>query len=112
LSGLDESDLKALLADPRLPIVDRAYRNPGFRHVLVWRAVAMAEAKHGGRAGLEGELDAAVEAVGGERLETVDPWRWIPDLLRRLRGAPLPPRDDVYAIPEEFFEASQRAPGG
>jgi hypothetical protein len=101
---IDEAQLRSLLAEPRLPMVDRAYRNPGFRHVLAWRLLAMAEARYGNKPELEAELDAAVEAAGGDRSRTIDPWRWIPDLVRQARGAPQPPREDVYAIPERFFE--------
>jgi hypothetical protein len=101
---LSEGDLKGLLADPRMP-EQRVHRgDDGFRHVLVWRLVAQAEAHHGPRPDLESELDALVERVGGRRIDVVDPWRWAPDLIRRLRGRALPPRDDVYAIPEALFE--------
>jgi hypothetical protein len=101
---LDEEDLKALLGEPRLGMVERTYRNPGFRHVLVWRLLSMAEAKYGSRPNLEQDLDSVVERVGGERIAMVDPWRWLPDVLRRLRGSPLPPREDIYAVPAGFVE--------
>jgi hypothetical protein len=103
MTDLGESDLRALLYDPRLPTVERAYRNPGFRHVLVWRMLALAEVRLGNKPDLEQTLDALVEQVGGERLNVLDPWRWLPDLARRMGGKLLPPRDDVYAIPEGFY---------
>ena len=101
---LTESDLRALLADNRLPEQRVIRGDDGFRHVLVWRLVALAEARHGYRPDLEAHVDALVERAGGRRVDLVDPWRWIPDVVRRLRRQALPLRDDLYAIPERLFD--------
>lgn len=111
MQNLDDSDLKRLLTDTRLPTVDRTYRNPGFRHFLVWRTLALAEAEFGRRTDLDKTVETLVERVGGERIDTVDPWRWLPDLARRMLGQPLPPREDVYAIPEQFVDSAVSSVG-
>lgn len=64
----------------------------------------MAEARLGYSQSLNTELEEAIEEIGGRRLEVIDPWRVLPDILRRLRRQALPPRDDVFEIPEAFFE--------
>lgn len=48
-----------------------------------------------------------IKGVGGSRLEVIDPWRVVPDLIRRLRAQPVPPRDDVYEVPESLFAEDQ-----
>ena len=83
-------------------------RHPGFRHVLVWRVQALAEARFNDVPDLEARLDRLVSELGGERLKVVDPWRWLPDLVRRARGQLLPLREDLYAIPEDFFTGSDQ----
>jgi hypothetical protein len=102
-----EPGLAELLADPRLPVVESVRRDPGFRHVVVWRLVALAEAEWGEKPGLESRLDELVEQAGGHRLGMVDPWRAIPDVVRRALGRPLPPREDLYALPERLFPADK-----
>jgi len=82
----------------------RVRRGGDGRHVLVWRLVALAEARLGPSADREAELDAFVEAVGGQRLNAVDPWRVVPDLVRKLKDAPSPPREDIYELPSSFLE--------
>ena len=98
-----EPQLRTLLADSRVPVVEGVRRDQGFRHVLVWRLVALAEAEWGSRPDLESSLDGLVEEAGGHRLGMIDPWRAIPDLVRRAVGRPRPPREDMYALPERLF---------
>ncbi len=71
--------------------------------VLVWRLVALAEARLPDVPNLEEALDQLIEDVGGARYQMIDPWRWLPDLLRRLTGQLQPLNEDLYGIPEDFL---------
>jgi hypothetical protein len=103
---LTESDLRSLLADPRLRL-QRVHGDRGNRHVFAWRLVALAEARFGWAADLEGQVDALVSEAGGQRIEMIDPWRWVPNLLRRLARRPLPPDEDLYVLPAHLFPAER-----
>jgi hypothetical protein len=41
-------------------------------------------------------------------VDVVDPWRLMPDRIRRVLGRPLPPRDDLYEIPESLWADDAR----
>ena len=98
----EDERLLAVFRDPALPEVD-VKRGGGARHFLVWRTVALAEARLGHHRDMEQRLDSYVSGVGGRRLGMVDPWRFITDLVRRVRRLPLPPNEDIYEIPEEIL---------
>ena len=104
LVPLTAVDLRALLEDERLPF-ETVARASGERMVLVWRLVALAESRHPDVENVEAELDRVVEHVGGRRYGMLDPWRWLPDLVRRLTGNLKPLNEDLYGIPQSFFAA-------
>lgn len=104
-----DDQLRSLFLDPSLRWV-RVRRGAGYRHVLVWRVLSLAEARLGNSPGLKHRLDSVVDQIGGQRLGMLDPWRVIPDLVRRFRGQLSPPKEDLYEIPESFFGAGQDEP--
>ena len=98
--------LRQLLADFDLPTAT-VYRGEGFIHVPAWRLVAVAKRLYKLGDDAERVTDVAVAEVGGERISVVDPWRVLPDLLRKVRGRPSLPSSDLYAIPGDFFRAAR-----
>jgi len=96
-------DLRQMLKELELPRT-KVHRGGDFQHIPVWRVVAIVSRRYGLGDDAERQLDSLVKTLGGHRLDSVDPWRVIPDLIKRLRGEPLPPRADLYALPDDLFD--------
>jgi len=100
---MDADDLRGLLLEVDLPR-QRVRRGGEGEYIPAWRVVAVAKRVLGLGDDAERQVDAAVVAAGGTRIAVVDPWRVLPDAVRRLRGRPLPPKDDLYAIPSGLLD--------
>ena len=81
-------------------------------HLPAWRLVAVARRRHTLGDDAERMVDAVVAEIGGERVSVVDPWRVLPDLIRKLRRRPPLPKGDLYVIPRDFFQAAREGPNG
>ncbi|HEX2161977.1 MAG TPA: hypothetical protein VHF88_09180 [Thermoleophilaceae bacterium] len=96
-------DLKQLVRDVELPR-QKVYRAGDVQYVPAWRLVAVASRSYGLGEDAEKQVDALVVELGGKRIDVVDPWRVIPDLIKRLLGRPIPPREDLYELPTTMLE--------
>jgi hypothetical protein len=100
---LTDSDLEQLLLDPRLGF----WIAIGMGKVLgvdVDELLRLSRERHGERDDLQGQLDAYVNSIGGERHEVdinLDDVRR--RIWRRLRGRSNPPPQPIYTIPVRFF---------
>jgi hypothetical protein len=93
-------ELKQLLRDPDCPWAARYFRgSPGMRAIVVPDLEKFAARRLGEAALGSGDLDEAVRAIGGKKLEMIDPWTAPQRWLKRLMGRPAPSAD-VYEIPE------------
>ena len=106
MSEPHDVDLANVLRDPSLPPAN-VRRGQGFQYRVVWRVVALAEARLGSSSDMERQIDAFVNRVGGRRVRVLDPWRGISSVVRRARGDLPPLREDLYELPESFFGSTR-----
>lgn len=106
---LSPEALREIISDSDLP-TQAVYRGGDGVHLSAWRLVAVARRRHMLGDDAERMMDAAVAEIGGERVSVVDPWRVLPDLIRKLRGRPPVPKEDLYFIPSDFFQAAREGP--
>ncbi len=101
--------LREIISEFDLPTA-KVYLGGDAVHLPAWRLVAVAKRRYALGDDAERAVDVAVAEIGGERVSLVDPWRVLPDLIRKLRGRPSPPKGDLYIIPGDFFRARERLP--
>jgi len=68
---------------------------------MVGDVLAAARRRYPGVPDIEEQVDAFVDARGGDRTGVVDPWRAMANVLRRLGGRAVVGRDDIYALAVE-----------
>jgi len=98
---LSPEALREIIAEFELPI-QKVYRGGIDVHLSAWRLVAVTKRRYALGEDAEQITDAAVMEIGGKRVSVVDPWRVLPDLIRKLRGRPPLPNGDLYVIPDDF----------
>lgn len=82
------------------------YGDRGRKHILVSSVLTAGRSRYPDVADLEAKLDEFVRSVGGERIETVDPWRALGNFGRRLIRRPPQPPDDLYALPNDVLSGA------
>jgi len=105
---LTPETLREIIAEAGLPIQE-VHRGGGDIHVLAWRLVAVAKRRCILGEDAEQRVDAAVGEIGGKRVSVVDPWRVLPDLIRKLRGRSPLPAGDLYVIPGDVFQTARES---
>jgi hypothetical protein len=104
---LSPEALREIIVEFELPI-QKVYRGGREVHIPAWRLVVVAKRRYMLGDDAEQVTDRAVTGIGGERISVVDPWRVLPDLIRKLRGRSPLPKDDLYVIPGDVFQAARK----
>jgi hypothetical protein len=104
---LSPEALSEIIAECELP-VQKVSRGGLYVYVPAWRLVAVAKRRYMLSEDAGWVTDRAVREIEGKRVSLVDPWRVLPDLVRKLRSRPLPPKGDLYAIPDDFVRAARK----
>jgi hypothetical protein len=99
-----QEDVAQLLRDPSCP---RARVLNAQHMVPVLPFIAFARSRRFATSDIETVTDAYVVRVGGKRETVLDPWSWLPNLVRRATGRLTAPPEDVWILPDaERFRAA------
>lgn len=104
-----EDDIIELLRDPACP------RGRGLRIaeevVPVLPFIAFVRSRELATGRVEAIADACVQRLGGQRQRVVDPWSWLPNLIRRATGKLPSPAEDIWLLPARQSRSEQPSAG-